>query len=90
MELDKRFKKDKSLIDKLIVNYPPIYYAVRAGHYSVVEYLLKKGCSIFFKGHKSTPMHAAAYFGQYSLIPLMLEYGIPTDIKNVYDNYPVE
>lgn len=46
--LSRVFKKDKTLIDKKIHEYPPIYYAVRAGHYSVVEYLLRKGCSINF------------------------------------------
>ena len=88
--LEKIFEKNKHLLDKLISDYPPIYYAVRAGHYSIVEYLLKKGCSIFFKGQKSTPMHAASFFGQRSLIPLLLEYGIPTDIKNAFDHEPIE
>ena len=29
-------KKDKALLDKKIGSYPPLYYAVRAGHYPVV------------------------------------------------------
>jgi ankyrin repeat protein len=35
-------------------------------------------------------MHCAAYYGHYSLIPLLLKYGVPINIKNIYDNLPVE
>jgi ankyrin repeat protein len=29
-------------------------------------------------------MHCAAYYGHYTIIPLLLEYGVPTDILNVF------
>ena len=35
-------------------------------------------------------MHCAAYYGHHSIIPLLLQYGLPTDIKNFSDNLPVE
>ena len=35
-------------------------------------------------------MHAASFYGHYSLIPLLLQYGIPIDIKNVFGDKPVE
>lgn len=35
-------------------------------------------------------MHCASYYGHHSIIPLLLSYGIPTDIKNFSDNLPVE
>ena len=35
-------------------------------------------------------MHCAAYYGHYSIIPLLLKYGIPTDIKNYADNLPID
>ena len=39
---------------------------------------------------KSTPMHCAAYYGHYTLIPLLLKYGVPIDIKNCFDNLPLD
>ena len=80
--LNKILTKDKNLLNTKINQYPIIYLAVRSGHYDVVEYLLKAGCSLDFSNSKSTPMHCAAYYGHYSIIPLLLMYGIPTDIRN--------
>ena len=82
--------KDRKSLNRNIHAYPPIYYAVRAGHYDIVEFFLKSGCSLKFKGDKSTPMHCAAYYGHYTLIPLLLFYGLPTDIKNYSDNLPID
>ncbi len=48
------------------------------------------GCSRKFEGQKSTPMHGAAYFGHYKIITLLLQYGIPTDIKNEYGQLPID
>ena len=55
---------------------------MRSGHYDVVEHILRAGCKIDFKGCRSTPMHCAAYYGHYNIIPLLLMYGIPIDIRN--------
>lgn len=33
-------------------------------------------------------MHCAAYYGHYTLIPLLLKYGVPLDIKNCYNCLP--
>jgi ankyrin repeat protein len=48
------------------------------------------GCSRKFEGQKSTPMHGAAYFGHYKIITLLLQYGIPTDIKNKNGQLPID
>lgn len=77
-------------MNEKINQYPPIYLAVRCGHYDIVEFFLKAGCSLNFKSDRSTPMHCAAYYGYHSIIPLLFMYGIPTDIKNVFDHYPLE
>jgi ankyrin repeat protein len=67
-----------------------VYLAVRSGHYDIVEFLLRAGCSIDFKGYKSTPMHCAAYYGHYNIIPLLLMYGMPINIKNCFGSLPIE
>jgi ankyrin repeat protein len=81
---------NKDLLNKSINQYPPIYHAVRCGHYDVTEFFLKAGCSMDFTQHKSTPMHCAVYYGYANIIPLLIAYGMPTDIKNKYDHYPIE
>ena len=84
--------KKKSLVNYRTKgdNYPLIYHAVRSGNYDIVELILQLGCSRDFSKDRSTPMHCAAYYGHYSIIPLLLEYGIPIHIKNFADHLPVE
>ena len=48
------------------------------------------GCSRKFEGQDRTPMHGAAYFGHYKIITLLLQYGIPTDIKNKNGQLPID
>jgi len=67
-----------------------IYHAVSSGNYDIVEYFLRSGCSLDFKYDKSTPMHCAAYYGHYNLIPLLLKYGVPINIKNSFNNLPID
>lgn len=67
-------------MDKKIYDYPPIYYAVRAGHYSIAQFMLLNGCKTDYEGDKSTPMHAAAYYGHQDMIHLLIQYGIRSDI----------
>lgn len=43
-----------------------------------------------FHNFRSTPMHCAVYYGYDNLIPLLFMYGIPTDIKNIYDHFPID
>ena len=35
-------------------------------------------------------MHCAAYYGHYNLIPLLLMFGVPIDIKNKHGKLPIE
>ena len=35
-------------------------------------------------------MHCAAFYGHYTIIPLLLEYGIDTEIKNFSSNLPID
>jgi ankyrin repeat protein len=70
--------------------YSILYLAVRAGHYLMVEYILARGINLDFSKDKSTPMHCAAYYGHYEIIPLLLTYGIPFNIKNYSNFLPIE
>ena len=80
--LKKALSKDKKLLNAKVNQYPIIYLAVRSGHYDITKELLRLGCSMDFKDCMSTPMHCAAYYGHYNLIPLLLMYGMPINIKN--------
>lgn len=88
--VEQKLKADKALINKKQSLYPPLYLAVRSGHYSMVELILSMGCEIKFSDEKSTPMHCASYYGHYSLIPLLLKYGMPIDIVNYAKNKPID
>jgi len=35
-------------------------------------------------------MHVAAWCGHYHTVKLLLDYGIPTGIKNKYGNLPID
>ena len=48
------------------------------------------GCKKSFEGHDSTPMHGAAFYGHYNIITLLLQYGIPTNIKNKHNDLPIK
>lgn len=87
-----KISKKKSLLNYRTVgdNYPLVYHAVRSGNYDIVELFLKNGCSLDFSQHRSTPMHCAAYYGHYTLIPLLLKYGVSTSIKNECGNLPID
>lgn len=82
--------KDKKILNAKLNEYPIIYLAVRSGHYDIVKYLLQSGCCLSFNDCMSTPMHCAAYYGHYNLIPLLLMFGVPIDIKNKHGKLPIE
>ena len=52
--------------------------------------ILEMGCSINFEGHKSTPMHCAAYYGHRKIITVLLDWGISTRVKNFAGHLPIE
>jgi hypothetical protein len=35
-------------------------------------------------------MHGAAFYGHYNIITLLLQYGIPTNIKNKHNDLPIK
>lgn len=88
--LEEMLAKNKKILNERVNKYPIIYLAVRSGHYEIVEYLLRAGCCMDFSDCMSTPMHCAAYYGHYNLIPLLLMYGMPIDIKNAHGHIPIE
>ena len=52
--------------------------------------ILEMGCSIDFEGHKSTPMHCAAFYGHRKIISILLDWGISTRVKNSFHNLPLD
>jgi ankyrin repeat protein len=85
-----RSNKDKLLKWKeKDTGYSILYMAVRAGHYPMVQFILENGCNLDFSKDRSTPMHCAAYYGHYSIIPLLLAYKISVKVKNRFDSLPV-
>ena len=86
----KILQNDRSLLNSRIEGYPPLYYAVRSGHIDIVTTILDMGCSLSFENDKSTPMHCAAYYGHRKIIPILLAYGVPTNIKNFNHNIPIQ
>lgn len=67
-----------------------LYLAARNGHVDICELLINLGLfdinDIQYTG--STPLHAAAYYGQKRVVMLLLNYGARTDIKNKFGNLP--
>ena len=67
-----------------------LYISARNGHTNICELLLNLGIydinDIEYTG--STPLHAAAYYGQKNVVKLLLDYGAKTNIKNNFGNLP--
>lgn len=51
--------------------------------------ILTMKCSLNFEDQKSTPLHAAAYYGHSKIVILLLNYGISAKIKNYVDKLPI-
>jgi len=68
-----------------------LYLAARNGHTSICEYLINKGMKVNeIQKTGSTPLHGAAYYGQASVVKLLLSYGAKTNIKNNFDHLPID
>jgi hypothetical protein len=67
-----------------------LYLAARNGHVDLCELIINFGFydinDTQYTG--STPLHAAAYYGQKDVVQLLLNYGARTDIKNKFGNLP--
>lgn len=61
-----------------------IYYAIRQGHYNIVEYLIKKGANVNISDKKKqTPVSYAAKMNQDEIVDLLVQNGaIKPDKKN--------
>ena len=83
-ELRVLIRKNKSLVKQADEHGRTLLYlACKSGFYDMVKMLLEKGAEINkIQRDGSTPLHAAAFFGQSLVVGLLLEYGAQTDIKN--------
>ena len=48
------------------------------------------GCSLNFEGHKSTPVHCAAYFGHMKILGLLIKSKVPINVKNGDNTLPID
>lgn len=70
---------------------PLLYYTSCSGFYDTTKALLKRGAKIDQKqADDSTPLHAAAFYGQSSIVKLLLVRGADPSLKNEAGNTPVE
>ena len=68
-----------------------LYLAARSGFYDTCEYLLQRGARNVSCGEaRSTPLHAAAFFGHSMLCMLVIEHGASIKYKNAFGNSPVD
>ena len=69
-----------------------LYVAARSGFYDTCEFLLSKGASPLNAcgAAKSTPLHAAAYYGHELLCTLLISKGANVDAKNAFGNTPID
>jgi len=59
------------------------------GHADLVDIVIKTGPIIYYENDRSTPLHAAAWYNHYYVAKLLLDYGIPHNIKNCYGETPL-
>ena len=62
-----------------------LYCACRSGHVAVARWLLLHGASVNMpmkKSPKSTPLHAAKYYGHVPVVQLLIDFGADLTIKN--------
>lgn len=72
------------------MGFPLVYIAARYGSTYILENFLQSGCSINFEKLKSTPVHAAAYFGHEEALKLLIKYGVSINQKNAFDHLPLD
>ena len=68
-----------------------LYHTARSGFYDTTKALLKEGALIDQQqADNSTPLHAAAFYGQSLIVKLLLVHGADPSIKNNHDSTPVD
>jgi hypothetical protein len=67
-----------------------LYIAARSGYYDTCEYLLKAGAlaNQDCGDDKSTPLHAASFYGHVIVCLLLVSHGAMVTARNRYDNTP--
>ena len=87
-ELASRIAEGENLVEEADEHGRTLLYIVcKSGFYDTCKLLLQKGASVNqAQKDGSTPLHAAAYFGQTLVVGLLLECGARFDIKNKWGN----
>ncbi len=68
-----------------------LYLAARCGFDDLIETLVRKGANVNHRQiDNSTPLHVAAFYGQYSIVKILLVYGADPTLKNNAGNTPVD
>ena len=91
-ELKVLITRDKSLVKASDEHGRTLLYLTcKSGFYDMVKMLLQEGADINkIQRDGSTPLHAAAFFGQSLVVGLLLEYGARADIKNNWGQTALE
>ena len=91
-QLLREIARNKSLIDRVDSRGRTVLYLVaRCGFYDTTEALLKGGATVNkVQADGSTPLHGAAFYGQASIVKLLLVYGADPKVKNKWGNTPAD
>jgi len=90
--LESIYKKNKKILkEKDGLDRSLLYIAARNGYYDICEFLLEEGMDPNeTQGTKSTPLHGAAFYNQFSICKLLLEYGARGTLENKEGNLAIE
>lgn len=68
-----------------------LYLTSRGGFYDTVKAILEKGARVDQRqADDSTSLHVASFYGQSSVVKLLLIYGADPSLKNIHGNTPVD
>lgn len=68
-----------------------LYVTARCGFYDTTEALLRKKADVNQKqADESTPLHAAAFYGQNLIVNLLLVHSADPSLKNKHGNTPAD
>jgi cytohesin len=69
----------------------PFVAALAAGHFHTAEFLYQKGAHPNIRGlNEATPLHSAAYYGDFEMVQILLKYKADVHARNAKDKTPLD